>query len=134
MLVACDDGSLHHVSLSFSYEGEDESFFFLETKAGSQEHEDIITGLDISQDGSKVLTSSYDRTVVILDVKTLRLEERMSDIHSDIISNVASNRINPNIFATSAHDDVAAAWDLRSPDHCSGSKYTHASKFGPTAL
>ena len=127
MLVACDDGSLHHVALSFSDEGEGQSFFFLETKAGSQEHEDIITGLDILQDGSKVLTSSYDRTVVILDVNTLRLERRMSEIHSDIISNVASNRINTNIFATSAHDGIVATWDLRNPEHCTGSKYMHVS-------
>ena len=93
MLVACDDGSLHHVSLSFSDESSQGSFFFLETKAASQEHEDIITALDISQDGKKVITSSFDKTVVVLDVNTLRLEERLSDIHNEIISNVAANRI-----------------------------------------
>lgn len=126
MLVACDDGSLHHVALSFSDEGEEsggqDSFFFLETKAGSQEHEDIITGLDISVDGSKAITSSYDRTVVVLDVNTLRLEARMSDIHNDIISNVAANRVNLNIIATSANDGIAAAWDIRTTDDCIGSE------------
>ena len=125
MVVACDDGSLQHVALSFSDEGEDheeQSFFFLEIKAGSQEHEDIITGLDISQDGSKVITSSYDRTVVILDTHTLRLEARYSEIHDDIISNVGANRVNSNIFATSAHDGIVAAWDIRTTESCIGSK------------
>ena len=116
MLVACDDGSLHHVSLSFSDESSQGSFFFLETKAASQEHEDIITALDISQDGKKVITSSFDKTVVVLDVNTLRLEERLSDIHNEIISNVAANRIDPNIIATSANDGIAAVWDLRKKD------------------
>ena len=120
MLVASDDGSLHHVALSYSSE---DSFFFLETKAGSQEHEDIITGLDITHDGSKVITSSYDRTVVVLDVNTLRLEERLSDIHNDIISNVASNRKNSNIIATSANDGIAASWDLRTPERFTASKF-----------
>ena len=117
MLVACDDGTLHYVALSFSDEGDQTSFFFLETKAASQEHEDIITALDISLDGTKVMTSSYDKTVVVLDVNTLRLEERLSDIHHEIISNVAANRINPNIIATSAHDGIVAAWDLRTKDN-----------------
>jgi len=137
MLVACDDGSLHHVALSFSDEGEksggQDSFFFLETKAGSQEHEDIITGLDISQDGSKVITSSYDRTVVVLDVNTLRLEARLSDIHNDIISNVAANRVNSNIIATSANDGIAAAWDLRTTDTCIGKIYEDSSNW-PTCV
>ena len=116
MLVACDDGSLHYVSLSFSDEGQG-SFFFLETKAASQEHEDIITAIDISQDGTKVMTSSYDKTVVVLDVNTLRLEERLSDIHHEIITSVAANRVNPNLIATSANDGIAAAWDLRAKDN-----------------
>jgi len=137
MLVACDDGSLHHVALSFSDEGEEsggqDSFFFLETKAGSQEHEDIITGLDISVDGSKAITSSYDRTVVVLDVNTLRLEARMSDIHNDIISNVAANRVNLNIIATSANDGIAAAWDIRTTDDCIGKIYQDVSNW-PTCV
>ena len=108
---------MHYVSLSFSDEGGQESFYFLETKAASQEHEDIITALDISADRVKVITSSYDKTVVVLDVNTLRLEERLSDIHHDIISNVAANSVNPNVIATSANDGVAAAWDLRTKDH-----------------
>ena len=108
---------MHYVSLSFSDEGSQESFYFLETKAASQEHEDIITALDISADKIKVITSSYDKTVVVLDVNTLRLEERLSDIHHDIISNVAANSVNPNVIATSANDGVAAAWDLRKKDH-----------------
>ena len=120
MLVACDDGSLHHIALSYSSE---DSFFFLETKAGSQEHEDIITGLDITHDGSKVITSSYDQTVVVLDVNTLRLEERLCDIHNDIISNVASNRKNSNIIATSANDGIAASWDLRTPERFTARKF-----------
>ena len=126
MLVACDDGSLHHVALNFSDEGEEstgeESFFFLETKAGSQEHEDIITGLDISQDGLKVITSSYDKTVVVLDVNTLRLEGRLTGIHDDLISNVAANRVNSNIIATSANDGIVAAWDLKTKNNSIGSK------------
>ena len=108
---------MHYVALSFSDEGDQSSFFFLETKAASQEHEDIITALDVSLDGTKVMTSSYDKTVVVLDVNTLRLEERLSDIHHEIISSVAANRINPNIIATSAHDGIAAAWDLRTKDN-----------------
>ena len=113
---------MHYVSLSFSDEGGQESFYFLETKAASQEHEDIITALDISVDRIKVITSSYDKTVVVLDVNTLRLEERLSDIHHEIISNVAANRVNPNVIATSANDGVAAAWDLRTKDHIISSK------------
>lgn len=34
MLVACDDGSLHHISLSFSDEGEEESFFLFGDESG----------------------------------------------------------------------------------------------------
>ena len=128
MLVALDDGSLQHVSLSFSDEGQDlsgkGSFFFLETKAASQEHDDIITGLDITRDGSKVITSSYDKTVVILDVNTFRLEGRLTDIHDDLISNVAANRVNSSIIATSANDGTVAAWDLKTTDHCISSKNT----------
>ena len=126
MLVACDDGYLNHVALTFSEEGQESSgeecFFFLETKAGVQEHEDIITGLDILRDGLKAITSSYDKTVVVLDVNTLRMEERLTGIHDDLISNVGANRINSNVIATSSNDGTVVAWDLKATDKCIASK------------
>ena len=44
-------------------------------------------------------------------------------IHNDIISNVASNRKNLNIIATSANDGIAASWDLRTPERIIASKF-----------
>ena len=123
MLVVFDDGSLQYVSLAFSdeqgSEGQElqapskrESFFFFETKAFTHEHDDIITGIDITPDNRKVVTSSSDKTVVALDINTFKLETRLIDIHDNLISDVGTNRLNPNVIATSANDGMVATWDI----------------------
>ena len=115
LLVALDNGSVEQVSLKFSDETENDvpSFFFLEREHCIQEHDDIITAMDITCDGKNVVTSSYDKCVVCLEVTTLRLETRMNDAHSDLISNLSANKVEPSMIATAANDGTVKTWDLK---------------------
>ena len=71
-MVATDNGSVEQVKLSFSPESEpSSSFFYLDRIHSAQEHDDLITGLVSTPD--KLITSSYDKCIVVLEKETLKL-------------------------------------------------------------
>ena len=71
MLVGLDNGGVEQVTLTFSDESDVQapSFFFLERQYSVQEHDDLISGLDLTKDplegggadGGQLVTVSYDR-------------------------------------------------------------------------
>lgn len=126
LLIGLDHGAVEHVTLSFSDEGEGSvpvegssvtphplSYFYLERMASVQEHDDIITGLDVTADGKVLVTCSYDGTVVALDVNTLRLESRLKNPQEGLMTNVSTNKVNVDVIATAANDGNATTCDLR---------------------
>jgi len=146
MLVGLDNGGVEQVTLTFSDESDVQapSFFFLERQYSVQEHDDLISGLDLTKDplegggadGGQLVTVSYDRSIVALDINTMRLESRISDAHPNLISAVAANRFHrgeaAKTIATAAQDGTVQLWDLRT----SGKQnrlYSNASDW-PTAL
>ena len=61
MLAALDNGSVDLVALRAGSDENAKSQNFLERVKSIQEHDDIITGLALTSDGLKVVTSSYDK-------------------------------------------------------------------------
>jgi hypothetical protein len=49
------------LSLSFNNDDPEKPYHFLERLKTIQEHDDIITGMTLTCDGTKVVTSSYDK-------------------------------------------------------------------------
>merc|ERR1719295_2212945 len=146
MVVGLDNGGVEQVTLTFSDESDVQapSFFFLERQYSVQEHDDLISGLDLTKDplegggadGGQLVTVSYHRSIVALDINTMRLESRISDAHPNLISAVAAKRFHrgeaAKTIATAAQDGTVQLWDLRT----SGKQnrlYSNASDW-PTAL
>ena len=126
MLVGLDNGALEQVTLAFCDEADvkGDSFFFLERQYCVQEHDDLISGLDLTSDPlsegvggdappGHLVTVSYDRSIVVMDVATLRLETRISEAHDNVISDVSANRTVKGVIATAAQDGAVQLWDLR---------------------
>ena len=61
ILVALDNGSIELLTLAFNNDDPAKSYHFLERLKTIQEHDDIITGMTLTSDGTKVVTSSYDK-------------------------------------------------------------------------
>ena len=116
--MALDNGCVEQISLKFS----DESigpkvttpFFYLERQHCVQEHDDIISGMDVTADEKMLVTSSYDKCIVCLDLETLRLESRINEAHHDLITDLAANKVAAHTIATAAQDGTVKSWDLRS--------------------
>lgn len=112
--MAGDNGGVEQVRLTFSEEDDPStSFFYLQRIHSIQEHDDLITGIVMTADKSKVVTASYDRTIVVLEAETLKLTSKVQEAHNDLISNVASNCVDVNLIATAGHDGLVSTWDLR---------------------
>ena len=59
---------MEQVMLSFSEEDDpNSSFFYLDRIHSAQEHDDIITGIVLTADKSKLVTASYDKSFVVLE-------------------------------------------------------------------
>jgi len=139
LIVALDNGCVEQISLTFSDEplpvahvagqapaagdpsaaapaaaANPASFFYLERQHSVQEHDDIISGMDVTADGKTLVTASYDKCVVSLDLETLRLESRFNEAHPDLISDLAANKVAAHTVATAAQDGTVRSWDLRS--------------------
>ncbi|CAB4068268.1 WDR77 [Lepeophtheirus salmonis] len=121
VVVALDSGALETLVLK---EGP-----YFERVSAIIEHDDLITGLTRSPDS--IMTSSYDKTIVVYDIATsLALNTRL---HSwDLVTDVASNPLDPFILASGSCDGIVHIWDLRSPTFPSIA-YDNASDW-PTAL
>ncbi len=63
--MALDNGSIELLTLSHNNEDAKKPYNFLERQKTIREHDDIITGMTLSADGSKVVTSSYDKQVIL---------------------------------------------------------------------
>jgi len=61
MLAALDNGSVDLVALRTGNDENQKSQNFLERVQSIQEHDDIITGMTLTSDATKVVTSSYDK-------------------------------------------------------------------------
>ena len=129
IIVACDNGAVEQVRLSFSDESDPAaSYFFLERTASAHEHDDLITGLVMADE--KYITASYDRSIVVLDKSALKLVSRVQDAHSDLVNHVAVNPSNLNIFSTAGNDGRVPIWDLRTlnadSSTCQPCKFQHS--------
>ena len=84
IIVALDSGAVETVKLSFSDEGSPEnSFFYLERSRSVQEHDDLITSLVATPD--KLLTCSYDRSIVLLEKDSLKLVSKVDENHGFLV-------------------------------------------------
>ena len=109
--MAGDNGAVEQVRLSFSDDSPGSSFFYLERILSVQEHDDLITGLAITPDRSKIITTSYDRSIVVLDRDNFKLITRVSEAHADLISHAAIN--DGNMLCTAGNDGAVLTWDMR---------------------
>jgi len=143
MLVGLDNGALEQVTLAFCDEADikGDSFFFLERQYCVQEHDDLISGLDLTSDpleggdaaaASHLVTVSYDRSIVVMDVATLRLETRITEAHDNVISDVSANKTVKAVIATAAQDGAVQLWDIRTRGKLS--RIYHQSSDWPTTL
>ena len=89
------------------------SFFYLERLKSVTEHDDLISSIVKTQDGSQIITSSYDNSIVVSETETLRLLSRIPEAHTDIIYNIAVSDKNQNILISAANDGFVSLWDLR---------------------
>ena len=78
-----------------------------------QEHDDLITGIALTMDKDKLITSSYDRSLVVLEQETLKLVSRVSEAHTDLIHSLDTSLFNANLVASAGQDGQALLWDLR---------------------
>lgn len=67
----------------------------------------------MTADKSKILTSSFDRSVIVLETETLKLVSRLSNAHTDLINYIAANAVNSNLICTAGQDGFVSLWDLR---------------------
>ena len=112
--MAGDNGGVEQVRLSFNCEEEPSaSFFYLERLLSMQEHDDLISSICKSQDGSKIITCSYDRSIVVSETETFKLISRTTEAHTDVIYNIAVSDINPNVLTSAGNDGFVSLWDLR---------------------
>ena len=101
-----------HFDSFFSDEGTSEnSFFYLERCRSVQEHDDLITSLVPSPD--KLITCSYDRSVVVLEKESLKMVTKINEAHDDLISNLDVNSANFDLIGTAGNDGTVQLWDLR---------------------
>nr|ACO11266.1 Methylosome protein 50 [Caligus rogercresseyi] len=122
VLLALDSGALETLLLQ---EGP-----YFERISVVLEHDDLITGLTRSPD--RIMTSSYDKSIVIYDPHcALALDTRL--LASDLLSDVASNPLDPFSLASAALDGTVALWDLRTPTSPPTTLYKDPSNW-PTAL
>jgi len=114
IIVAGDGGAVEQVMLSFSEEDDpNSSFFYLDRIHSAQEHDDIITGIVLTADKSKLVTASYDKSFVVLEKESLRIVSRVSAAHTDLINTLAANPFNTNTIVTAGNDGKVLTWDLR---------------------
>jgi WD40 repeat protein/acylphosphatase len=86
-------------------------------------HTDVITGLVITPDGHRAITTSRDRTVRIWSTFEMRLLETLRD-HRDWVTHVAINPAGTRI-ATASSDRTIKLWSLDTYD-CLGTAYGHS--------
>nr|ACO14939.1 Methylosome protein 50 [Caligus clemensi] len=120
MILALDSGSIDSIQLGS----------YMERTTSITEHDDLISGLTRSPD--KLITSSYDKTIVVYDISTsFALDTRLSA--KDLLSDVASNPLDPFILASASCDGRVDIWDLRTNKEPSSCVYECPSSW-PTAL
>jgi len=114
LIVAEDNGAVEQVRLSFS-EDEDpsSSFYYFDRIHSVHEHDDIITGMVLTADKSKLVTVSYDRAILVLEKGSLKQLSRVAAAHTDLINAVAANPFSTNNIVTAANDGKVLTWDLR---------------------
>ena len=67
----------------------------------------------LTSNGSKVVTGGYDKSLVVLDVNTLKLDRRIEGAHDSPVSYVAANQVTSDVIASSGNDGKVLTWDLK---------------------
>ena len=73
----------------------------------------LITGIVLTADKSKLITASYDKSIVVLEKETLKLLSRVPAAHTDLINAVAADPFNTNSIVTAGNDGKVLTWDVR---------------------
>ena len=73
----------------------------------------LITGIVLTADKSKLVTASYDKSIVVLEKETLKLLSRVPAAHTDLINTVAADPFNTNSIVTAGNDGKVLTWDVR---------------------
>jgi WD40 repeat protein len=73
----------------------------------------LITGIVLTADKSKLVTTSYDKSIVVLEKETLKLLSRVPSAHTDVINTVAADPFNANSIVTAGNDGKVLTWDVR---------------------
>lgn len=79
-------------------------------RKGDIYHSDTITSIEISQDGSKVLTVSKDKTIRIYSLLNNKLIKVLKG-HKSKINHIAFSR-QENKFLTASDDKTIKVWDF----------------------
>ncbi|KRX11069.1 WD40-repeat-containing domain [Pseudocohnilembus persalinus] len=97
--IGCDSGHLFIYDLQMSL-----------LRKGDIYHSDTITSIEISQDGSKVLTVSKDKTIRIYSLQNNKLIKVLKG-HKSKINHIAFSR-QENKFLTASDDKTIKVWDF----------------------
>ena len=107
---------MEHVRLTFNEENSSEksSFFFLDRVRSMLEHDDLISSIVKTSDNSKIITASFDRSLVVSETDSFKLLSKTSDAHTDIIHSIAiPDTKSTNILTSAGNDGIVSIWDLR---------------------
>lgn len=105
LLLATDSGGLHWWSMQ---EQEQQ----LGLVAEPQEHDDIISALDISLDKKIAVTGGHDNRVIIWDVEEAIPKNNYKG-HAGNVNGIACSPAESDVFLSCSQDGTILMWDLR---------------------
>jgi len=105
LLLATDSGGLHWWSLQ---EQEQQ----LGLVAEPQEHDDIISALDISTDKASAISGGHDNKVVIWDVEEAIAKNHFKG-HAGKLNGISCSPVESDVFLSCSQDGTILMWDLR---------------------
>ena len=118
MVVGLDSGGIELVRLTHEEEEEEgsgvkEVRYYLEEQSPLEEHDDLLTGLDLFSDGS-LATVGADNKICVWDSQTA-LSLQYKPAHSGILSDVSCHRTDNNLLSTCSRsvDCSVRLWDTR---------------------
>ena len=67
-----------------------------------------------TSDNSKIITASFDKSIVVSETDSFKLLSKTSDAHTDIIHSIAiPDTKSTNILTSAGNDGIVSIWDLR---------------------
>lgn len=110
-IIALDSGAVELLQLKET-NGESNSFFLSEAYAC--EHSDTVSCINMLGE-KQAVSGSYDKSIKIWDVQTMTASATYFSAHWDIVTGIACQPDNSDIFASCGKDGRLLTWDTRLP-------------------